>query len=145
MKDTLKPGLEYHHRFVITKDKTVPALYPESNEFVAMPEVFATGYMVGLIEWACIKLVNPHLDWPAEQTVGIHIDVNHIAATPSGLEVTVHTKLVEMDGKRLVFEVEAHDGIDLISKGTHERFIINKERFDTKMNEKAKKASNMAL
>ena len=89
--------------------------------------------------------MNPHLDWPAEQTVGIHIDVNHIAATPSGLEVTVHTKLVEMDGKRLVFEVEAHDGIDLISKGTHERFIINKERFDTKMNEKAKKASNMAL
>ena len=145
MKDTLMPGLEYQHRFVISKDKTVPALYPESNEFVAMPEVFATGYMVGLIEWACIKLVNPHLDWPAEQTVGIHIDVNHIAATPSGLEVTVHTKLVEMDGKRLVFEVEAHDGIDLISKGTHERFIINKERFDTKMNEKAKKASNMAL
>jgi len=145
MKDTLKPGLEYQHRFVIPKNKTVPALYPESNEFVAMPEVLATGYLVGLIEWACIKLVNPHLDWPAEQTVGIHIDVNHIAATPPGLEVTVNATLIEMDGKRLAFEVEAHDGIDQISKGTHERFIINKDTFDAKMIEKAKKASNKAL
>ena len=50
-----------------------------------------------------------------------------------------------MDGKRLAFEVEAHDGIDQISKGTHERFIINKDTFDAKMIEKAKKASNKAL
>jgi len=145
MKNTLKPGIEYRHRFVIGKNKTVPALYPESDEFVVMPEVFATGYMVGLIEWACIKSVNPHLDWPAEQTVGIHINVNHIAATPPGLEVTVHTTLTEVDGKRLVFEVEAHDGIDLISKGTHERFIIDKEKFDAKMNEKAQRASDKSL
>ncbi len=83
----------------------MPALYPEAEEFVAMPEVFATGYLVGLIEWACIKAINPYIDWPAEQTVGIHIDVNHIAATPAGLDVTVRSKLVEVDGKRLVFEV----------------------------------------
>lgn len=137
MKDTLKPGIEYVHKFRVPQSKTVPALYPESEEFVAMPEVFATGFMVGLLEWACIKAVKPHLDWPSEQTVGTYIDVSHLAATPPGLEVTAKVKLVEVDGRRLVFEVEAHDGVDLISRGKHERFIINKEKFDAKMKQKA--------
>ena len=137
MKATLKPGIEYVHKFRVPQSKTVPALYPESEEFVAMPEVFATGFMVGFLEWACIKAVKPHLDWPSEQTVGTHIDVSHLAATPPGLEVTAKVKLVEVDGRRLVFEVEAHDGVDLISRGKHERFIINKEKFDAKMKQKA--------
>ncbi len=137
MKDTLKPGIEYVHRFRVPQSKTVPALYPESEEFAAMPEVFATGFLVGFLEWACIKAVKPHLDWPSEQTVGTHVDVSHLAATPPGLEVTAKVKLVEVDGRRLVFEVEAHDGVDLISRGKHERFIINKEKFDAKMKQKA--------
>ena len=136
MKDTLKQGIEYTHKFTISNSKTVPVLYPESEEFLAMPEVFATGYMIGLIEWTCIKAINPHLDWPKEQTVGTHIDVNHIAATPPGLEVTAKVKLIEVDGRKLVFEVEAHDGVDLISQGKHERLIIYKEKFDVKMKEK---------
>jgi len=136
MKNTLKQGIEYTHKFTITNLKTVPALYPESEEFLVMPEVFATGYMVGLIEWTCIKAINPHLDWPKEQTVGTHIDVNHKAATPPGFEVTVKVKLIEVDGRKLVFGVEAHDGVDLISQGRHERFIIYKEKFDAKMKEK---------
>jgi fluoroacetyl-CoA thioesterase len=137
MKDTLKPGIEYVHKFRVPQSKTVPALYPESEEFVVMPEVFATGFLVGFLEWACIKAVKPHLDWPSEQTVGTHIDVSHLAATPPGLEVTAKVKLVEVDGRRLVFEVEAHDGVDLISRGKHERFVINKEKFDAKMKQKA--------
>lgn len=136
MKDTLRPGIEYTHKFTVPPTKTVPALFPESEEFLAMPEVFATGYMVGLIEWTCIKAINPHLDWPGEQTVGIHIDVSHIAATPPGLEVTTKIKLIEVNGRKLVFEVEAHDGIDLITQGKHERFIISKEKFDAKMEQK---------
>jgi fluoroacetyl-CoA thioesterase len=136
MKDTLKPGIESEFTFQIPKSKTVPALYPESTEFQEMPEVFATGFMVGLLEWACIKAINPHLDWPGEQTVGTHIDVSHIAATPESFAVTAKVKLVEVDGRRLLFEVEAHDGVDLISKGKHERFIINKDKFNQKMTEK---------
>jgi len=136
MKDTLKPGIESEFKFHIPETKTVPALYPESEEFQEMPEVFATGYMVGLLEWACIKAINPHLDWPKEQTVGTHVDVSHVSATPAGFEVTVKVKLIEVDGRRLLFEVEAHDGVDLITKGRHERFIINKEKFDSKMKEK---------
>ena len=117
MKDTLQPGIEYTFRFRITASKTVPALYPEASEFQAMPDVFATGYLVGLLEWTCIRAVNPHLDWPEEQTVGTHINVSHMAATPPGLEVTATVKLLEVNGKRLVFAVEAHDGIDLITQG----------------------------
>lgn len=136
MKDTLKPGIRYEHKFIVPISKTVPALYPESAEFVAMPEVFATGFLVGLLEWACIKAINPHIDWPDEQTVGTHIDVSHEAATPPGLEVTATVELVAVEGRKLVFAVEAHDGVDLISKGRHERFVINKARFTAKLGEK---------
>ncbi|NOT15836.1 MAG: thioesterase family protein [Methylotenera sp.] len=136
MKESLKIGIRYTHKFVIPKSKTVPALYPESEEFTIMPEVFATGFLVGLLEWTCIKAINPHLDWPTEQTVGTHINVSHEAATPVGLEVTCTTELIEVDGRKLTFTVEAHDGVDLISKGTHARFVINKERFDAKVSAK---------
>jgi fluoroacetyl-CoA thioesterase len=136
MKDTLKPGIEHEFRFRISTSKTVSALYPESEEFQVMPEVFATGYMVGLIEWACIRAINPHINWPWEQTVGTHIDVSHIAATPPGLEVAVRVKLLEVDRRRLLFEVEVRDSVEPISRGKHERFIIDKVKFDTKMKEK---------
>ena len=136
MKDTLKPGIRYEHKFIVPISKTVPALYPESAEFVAMPEVFATGFLVGLLEWACIKAINPHIDWPNEQTVGTHIDVSHEAATPPGLEVTATVALIAVEGRKLIFAVEAHDGVDLISKGRHERFVINRERFTAKLGEK---------
>ena len=134
----MQPGIEHEFTIRITDSKTVPALYPESSEFQVMPEVFATGYMIGFIEWTCIQALNPHLEWPEEQTVGTHIDVSHLAATPPGLEVTAKVKLVAVDGRRLLFEVEAHDGIDLIARGKHERFIINKRKFDGKMMEKSK-------
>ena len=136
MKDSLKPGIEHSFVFSIDDSKLVPALFPEADEFSVMPNVFATGYMVGLIEWTCIQAVNPHLDWPAEQTVGIHVDVSHMAATPAGFEVRVDVKLTEVKGKRLVFEVEAHDGQDLITRGRHERFVIDKAKFDAKLAEK---------
>lgn len=142
MKDSLKPGIRYEHKFVVPNSKTVPALYPESQEFVAMPEVFATGFLVGFLEWACIKAINPHLNWPKEQTVGIHINISHDAATPPGLEVTATIELVKVDGRKLLFSVEAHDGIDLISKGQHERFVIDKEKFDASIANKA--THNMA-
>lgn len=138
MKETLIPGIEYTFKFVTSEKESVPSLYPESEEFKSMPNVFATGFMVGLIEWTCIQAINPHIDWPSEQTVGTHIDVSHIAATPPGFEVTTKVKLIEVDGRKLFFEVEAHDGVDIITKGKHERFIIYKEKFDCKMDNKMK-------
>lgn len=137
MKETLQPGIEHEFRFRVPMSKTVPALYPESPEFVEMPEVFATGFLVGLLEWACIMALKPHLDWPQEQTVGTHINVSHSAATPPGLEVTAHVKLLAVEGRKLTFSVEAHDGIDTIAQGTHERYVIMREKFDQKVMAKA--------
>ena len=140
MKDTLKPGIEHEFRLLVSAAKTVPALYPESPDFQAMPAVFATGFMVGFLEWACVDAIKAHLDWPAEQTVGTHIDVSHSAATPPGFDVVAKVKLIEVDGRRLVFEVEAHDGVDVITKGRHERVVIQRDRFDQRLAAKAAKA-----
>jgi fluoroacetyl-CoA thioesterase len=136
MKETLKPGIEYEFKYTVPANKTVPALYPEASEFQKMPEVFATGFLVGLIEWTCIQAVIPHIDWPREQTVGTKIDVDHTAPTPPGLEVVTRVKLVEVDRRRLVFEVQAHDGFDAITKGVHERFIIDAEKFNRNLTQK---------
>jgi fluoroacetyl-CoA thioesterase len=133
MKDSLKPGIRYEHRFALPASKMVPALYPESPEFRAMPDVFATGYLVGFLEWACILAILPHLDWPQEQSLGTHIDVSHLAATPPGLVVIATVELIAVDGRRLTFAVEAHDGIDVISRGRHERAVIDRQRFDAKI------------
>lgn len=141
MKDTLKPGLASQFSFRVPPSKMVPHLYPESEAFQRMPEVLATGYLVGLLEWACIEAVNPHLDWPREQSVGVHIDVSHLAATPAGLTVTVNLRLDRIEGRRLYFTVSAHDGVDTIAKGTHERFVIDAERFSATSAGKARMAA----
>ena len=101
-----------------------------------MPEVFATGYLVGLLEWACVKCLDPHLNWPEEQTLGTHINISHEAPTPPGFEVKARVKLTEVDGRRLFFYVEADDGRDVIARGTHERYVVDKARFVAKVEEK---------
>jgi fluoroacetyl-CoA thioesterase len=137
MKDTLKPGLTHTFQFKIPESKTVPHLYPESGIFQEMPAVLATGYMVGLLEWACVEAIRPYLDWPAEQTLGTHVNFSHDAATPPGLTVTVEVRLERVEGRKLVFHVQAHDGVDRISSGTHERFVIDADRFRAKVAQKA--------
>lgn len=136
MKETLKPGLTSILKFRIPETKTVADLYPESLEFQAMPRVFATGYMVGLIEWACMTAINAHLDWPAEQTVGTDVALTHQAATPPGMVVTVLATLAYVEGRKLLFSVRAHDGVDQITWGTHERFVIDTERFNSRVHRK---------
>jgi fluoroacetyl-CoA thioesterase len=144
MKESLRPGMTLEFSFTVPEDKTVPSLYPESPEFRIMPGVFATGFMIGLFEWACIRFVNTYIDWPREQTVGIDVKFNHIAATPPGLTITVRGKLEKVEGRKLTFSLSAHDGVELISEGTHERFIIDAQKFNAKMAAKASKALNCA-
>jgi fluoroacetyl-CoA thioesterase len=140
MKDTLKPGLTHRFQFRIPPSKTVPHLYPESQMFREMPEVLATGYLVGLVEWACIEALRPHLDWPREQSLGTHVNLSHLAASPPGLTVTVDVRLDRVDGRKLSFSITAHDGVDMISEGTHERVVIDSARFTAKVDEKARSA-----
>jgi fluoroacetyl-CoA thioesterase len=134
---TLQPGLRHRFTFTVPPDKTVPNLYPEATDFTVMPEVFATGFLVGLIEWTCIQLVNPHLDWPAEMTLGVHVDVSHEAATPPGFEVTTSVELTKVDGRLLEFAVESHDGVDTIARGTHRRAIVDAAKFKARAAAKA--------
>jgi len=130
MSGSLQEGMTFEFAYVVPPEKTVPYLFPEFAEGKAMPEVLATGFMVGLFEFACIKFINPHIDWPRQQTVGIRIDVSHTAATPPGLTVTVKGRLEKVEGRKLTFAIEAHDGRDAISAGTHERFIIDAAKFN---------------
>jgi fluoroacetyl-CoA thioesterase len=108
----------------------VPSLFPEAPEFQQMPRVFASGYLIGLVEWTCIQAVNPHLDWPAEQTVGTRFDLRHSAPTPPGSPVTVEVELSEVDKRRLVFRVAARDDAGTVCEGTHERFVVDADRFN---------------
>ena len=137
MKDSLKAGLDFEFRFRIPETKTVPHLYPEAPEFQAMPSVLATGYMVGLFEWACIHAINPHLDWPREQSLGTHVNFSHLAATPPGLTVTVRGTLDKVEGRKLSFSLVGDDGVDRISEGTHERVVIDVDRFNSRIAGKA--------
>ena len=136
MKASLQAGISHTFRFKVPENKTVPHMYPEAADFQIMPRVFATGYMVALCEWACIDLLKPHLDWPAEQSLGTHVNLSHTAATPPGLTVTVEARLERIEGRKLTFSLTAHDGIDAITSGTHERVIIDPDRFNNKVAKK---------
>jgi len=130
MSQTLKEGMTFEFSYRVPAEKTVPHLFPEFSEGGQMPEVLATGFLVGLMEFACIKFINPHIEWPRQQTVGIHIDLSHTAATPPGFTVTVRGRLEKVDGRKLSFVLEASDGVDPIGQATHERFIIDAEKFN---------------
>jgi predicted thioesterase/RimJ/RimL family protein N-acetyltransferase len=144
VKDSLQAGLRGELVFRVPDTKTVPQLYPEAAEFQEMPRVFATGFLVGLVEWACLRVVNPHLDWPREQTVGTHVDLSHAAATPPGMTVTVTAELLSVEGRKLVFSVAARDGVDLVTEGRHARVVIDAERFGQRVKAKAEKAGLVA-
>jgi fluoroacetyl-CoA thioesterase len=138
MKSTLKRGLKLRFSYQVPTNKTVPHLYPEVSDFQAMPKVFATGFMVGLMEWTCMQLLAPHLD-AGEGSLGVHIDVSHTAATPPGLTVVVDAECVAVDGPRISFTVKAHDGIDPIGEGRHQRFVVAWDKFNARLAEKVSK------
>jgi fluoroacetyl-CoA thioesterase len=139
VKASLKPGLKHRFSYTVPESKTVPFTYPEAPEIVSMPKVFATGFMVVLMEWTCIQLMAPHLD-AGEGSVGTHVDVSHSAATPIGLTVTVDCECIEVTGKKCVFRVKAHDGVDVIGEGRLERFVVIWDRFNARVAEKAARA-----
>ena len=97
--------------------------------------VFATPCMIALMENTAYKSVQPYLE-PGQGTVGTLLNVKHLAATPVGMEVRCETKLIEVDRKRLVFEVKAFDACGLIGEGVHERFIVDNQRFMQKAQSK---------
>jgi fluoroacetyl-CoA thioesterase len=128
MKETLQPGITLTHRYLVPDEKTVPYVYQESTLFQAMPRVFATAFMVGLMEWACMEALKPHMD-EGEISLGTNICVSHSAATPPGMQVEVDVTLLEVSGARTKWSILARDEKEVIGKGTHERYTIGLAKF----------------
>ena len=129
---TLKPGLRAEKSQIVTEKITAAAV---GSGGLA---VFSTPSMILFMELTALSAVAPLLPegW---STVGTHLDVKHLAATPVGMEVRCEATLLEVDGRRLHFRVDAYDCAGKIGEGTHERFIVENERFMQKVNEKIHK------
>jgi fluoroacetyl-CoA thioesterase len=143
MKPTLKPGLTHRVTYLVAERTTVPQTYPECPIFAAMPKVFATGFMIILMERACTELLAGHLD-AGQGSVGVHVDVSHLAATPVGMTVAVDAECVEIIDRRVAFKVRAHDGLDLIGEGRHDRFVVDWDKFNARVAAKAAKLERVA-
>lgn len=120
---------------VVTDDKTA-AKFGSGNVLV-----YATPMMVGLMENAALKAVDPHLP-KGYATVGIDLNVRHLAATPVGMGVYATAKLTKIEGKKLSFTIEAFDDEEKIGEGSHDRYIINLEKFLSATDEKKIRQNN---
>ena len=130
MESPFQPGMTHELRLKTGPEHSARKFYPE------LPDAFATPFLVGLMEGVSADLMAKHLQ-PGEQSVGIGIQLKHTAPTPLGMEVRVVTQLVEVDGKKLTFKLEAFDEKEKIGEAHHERFIINAEKFSKKLASKA--------
>ena len=128
----LEPGLKFSVNYTVT-DKDTAAAYGSGGL-----DVLATPKLVALMENAALNCVKPHLD-EGMDTVGTHLDVAHLAATPVGMNVRAEAELIEVDRRRLVFSVKAYDEIELVGEGTHERFVVSMDMFVAKCNSKLQK------
>lgn len=140
MSPALKPGHRFSWRYTVPERVTVPQLYHDTPFCLDMPDVLATGYMVGMMELACTQGIMPFVDWPREQSLGVHVDFVHLAATPPGMTLDIRGEVVAVEGRRVRFRVEAWDGLDKIAEGTHERAIIDAAKFNGRIAEKKAKA-----
>ena len=133
---SLQPGLRFEASQVVAAHQLVPNVAPDWPGFVGMPPVFATAMMIGFIEQTCIQALAPYLD-AGQATVGTHVDVSHVAATPQGMRVTAQVELVAIEGRTLLFKVRCEDEGGLIGEGLHRRAIIDSARFLQKLSTKA--------
>ena len=125
----LVPGL------TAEKEITVSDAYTAKHLSSGNVAVLATPAMIMLMEQAALDAVDPLLP-PEERTVGTYVEVRHLAATPLGLSVRVRAELLEVDGRRLRFRVEAFDEREKVGEGHHERMVIRLDRFEQKLKEK---------
>jgi fluoroacetyl-CoA thioesterase len=126
----LEPGLVGELTIIVQESDTARASGGES-----LPLVFSTPRLVSLLERTANLTVLPHLA-EGQGMVGSVVNIRHLAATPVGMHIRFRAELLEVDGRRLRFKVEAWDEVDKISEGEHERFIIDRNRFDEKVEKK---------
>jgi fluoroacetyl-CoA thioesterase len=133
MSPELQPGVRFAWRYTIPPRATVPHLYHDTPFCLDMPDVLATGYMVGMMELACVQAMMPYVDWPREQSLGTMVNFSHLAPTPPGMTLRVEGEVIEVEGRRVKFRVQAWDDLERICEGTHERVVIDPVRFEAKL------------
>ena len=128
----MEVGIKGHQEIIVTKEITAKSMGSGAID------VYGTPAMILLMEETAQQSVAPHLD-AGQGTVGTELNIKHLAATPVGMKVWCDTELIEVDGRRLVFRTEAFDECGKIGEGTHERFIVDTEKFQQKTDSKLTK------
>lgn len=136
----LRPGDTHTFSFRVTEARTVPQLLTEAPEFADIPAVFATGYLVAVVEWTAVQHLNSHLN-EGETSVGTRVDLTHEAPTAVGMTVTVEVEVTEATDRTVSWSVVASDEAGIVSRGTHTRGILDRERFERGI---AKRAASLA-
>jgi fluoroacetyl-CoA thioesterase len=129
--EAIQAGLKGEVRLVVQEEHTAQHLGSGAVKVLATPQ------MILLMERAGVAAID-HLLPEGYRTVGAHVDVRHLAPTPVGFEVTARAELMKVDGRRLAFRVEVHDGTELVGEGSHQRAIINVQKFSERVMQKAR-------
>jgi predicted thioesterase len=131
MKDTLAPGLETRRRFTIDAPRT-------TDHMGEALRVYATPELVRDIERTCRSFLLEHSD-EGEDSVGMRVELDHLAATLLGMSVEIVARVTAVDGRQVTFAFEANDDMEPIAKGTHKRFVVDKGRLLQRLQAKADK------
>ena len=132
MKPSLQSGLQFKKEIEITEDRCIGFMGREGM-------VYATPRMVSDVEYACRDWLVGHLD-PGEDSVGTHVTIDHLAATPLGLKVSIEAKVAEVDRRKVTFQFCVKDPIEECGRGTHVRFVVEKARTHERLAQKRRKA-----
>lgn len=120
MKPSLKPGLAFRREVLVDEERCIGFMGKEGA-------VYATPRMVSDVEYTCRDFLLPHLD-EGEDSVGTHVSIDHLAATPMGLKVTVEVRIAELDRRKVVFEFTVRDPVEEVGRGKHVRFVVDKAK-----------------
>jgi fluoroacetyl-CoA thioesterase len=132
MKQSLQPGLHFQKEVEITEDRCIGFMGREGM-------VYATPKMVSDVEYACRDWLVGHLD-AGEDSVGTHVTIDHLAATPLGLKVSIEVKVMEVDRRKVAFQFSVKDPVEECGRGTHVRFVVENAKRNARLAEKRKKA-----
>ena len=132
MKDSLKPGLELKKTLTVDESRCIGFMGKEGM-------VYATPRMVSDVEYACRDFLLAHLD-TGEDSVGAHVSIDHLAATPLGLEVTIEAKITEIDRRKVAFSFSVKDTLEEVGRGKHVRFVVETAKSRERLAAKRAKA-----
>jgi predicted thioesterase len=132
MKSSLAPGLSTKRELLVDEARCIGFMGKEGM-------VYATPRMVSDVEYTCRDFLLQHLD-PGEDSVGAHVSIDHLAATPMGLKVTVEAKITEIDRRKVTFEFSVHDPVEQVGRGKHVRFVVETAKTRERLAAKRAKA-----